>query len=112
MTSTDAHVQRPGATEPSEQPIKRRDVPAALRARCVDCGRMNRGPLAYRMAGCALLAAVLHDAGEVVARVELRRMLAAGMVDEALWRVADGVLEQIGIPAEVQQDIERGPVPA
>lgn len=112
MTLTDAHVQRVGAAEPSEKRISCRDVPAALRARCVDCARMNRGPMAYRMAGCALLVAVLHDAGEIVARVELRRMLAAGSVDEALWRVADGVLEQIGIPAEVQVDIERGPVPA
>jgi hypothetical protein len=111
VTLTDAQVQRPGAAEPSEKRIKRRDVPAALRARCVDCARASRGPASYQAAGLALLRAV-EQGGEVLARVELRRLHHAGDLPHARWRAADGVLEQIGIPAEVQQDVERGPVPA
>ena len=44
MTLTDAHITRPGATEPSERPVRRRDQPAVLRQRCLDCARAGRGP--------------------------------------------------------------------
>ncbi|MCA9557556.1 MAG: hypothetical protein KC583_03225 [Myxococcales bacterium] len=112
MTLTDAHVQRPGHGDPSEKRIARDKVPAVLRQRCIDCARTARRPLMYQAAGRALLRVEQRDGREVLARVELRRMLAEGRIDDALWRAADEVLALIGIPAEVQVDIELGPVPA
>ena len=111
MTLTDAHVQRPGHAEPSERRVLRRNRPEVLRQRCIDCARAGRGPLPYRTAGQALLRATRRGVG-IEARVELRRMEDAGEITRAQRRAADAVLEQIGIPAELQVDIERGPVPA
>lgn len=111
MTLTDAHVQRPGHAEPSEKRITRRNVPEALRQRCLDCARAGRGPLPYRTAGLALLRATRSGVG-IEARVELGRMEAVGEITRAQRRAADEVLALIGIPAEVQVDIERGAVPA
>lgn len=111
MTLTDAHVQRPGAAEPSERRVRRRDQPEVLRQRCLDCARAGRGPLPYRTAGQALLRATRSGVG-IEARVELGRMEAAGEITRAQRRAGDEVLALIGIPAEVQVDIERGPVPA
>lgn len=111
MTLTDAHITRPGATEPSERPVRRRDQPAVLRQRCLDCARAGRGPAADRTAGLALQRAEQQGA-DVLARVELQRMATAGEITARQRRAADEVLALIGVPIEVQQDIERGPVPA
>ena len=111
MTLTDAHITRPGAAEPSERRIKRRHQPAVLRQRCLDCARAGRGPAPYQTAGLALLRAEQQGA-DVLARVELLRMATAGEITARQRRDADEVLALIGVPIEVQQDIERGPVPA